>query len=290
LQGSRHGRWSEAKANPPRLLDKRGGSEETPGKTGIGAKRVRNPTSILITGASSGIGAALARHYAAPGVTLHLGGRDGARLEATAQDCAAAGGRALPHLADVTDREAMASWIAAADRTAPIALAIANAGVSALAGVDDPAAALRAFDATMAVNLTGVANTVYPLLPSMRRRRRGQIAIVGSLAGWRGFPTAPEYSASKAALRALAQGLRARLRADGVAIALVEPGFVASPMSGRLQTPKPFTLSADRAAAIIARRLAAGAREIAFPLPLVWLELVLLAIPRGLADRILARW
>ncbi len=251
---------------------------------------MRNPTSILITGASGGIGAALARRYAAPGVTLHLAGRDRARLDATAQECAAAGGRALPHRVDVTDREAMASWITAAERAAPVELAIANAGVSVLAEVDDPAAALRAFDATVAVNLTGVANTVYPMLALMRRRRGGQIAIVGSLAGWRGFPTSPEYSASKAALRALAQGLRARVLADGVAIALVEPGFVASPMSDRLQTPKPFTVSADRAAAIIARRLAAGAREIAFPLPLIWLELLLLAMPRGLADRILARW
>jgi NADP-dependent 3-hydroxy acid dehydrogenase YdfG len=256
---------------------------------GIGAERVRSPTSILITGASSGVGAALARRYAAPGVTLHLGGRDSARLDATARDCAAAGGRALPQRVDVTDREAMASWIVAADRAAPIALVIANAGVSVPAGIDDAAAALQAFDATMAVNLTGVANTIYPTLALMRRRG-GQIAIVGSLAGWRGFPTSPEYSASKAALRALAQGLRARERADGVAIALIEPGFVATPMSDRLQTPKPFTVSAERAAAIIARRLAAGATEIAFPLPLVWLELLLLAMPRGLADRILARW
>jgi NADP-dependent 3-hydroxy acid dehydrogenase YdfG len=251
---------------------------------------VRNPTSVLITGASGGIGGALARRYAAPGVTLHLGGRDDARLDATAQACVAAGGRAAPRRVDVTDREAMESWIAEADRTAPIGLAIANAGVSLPARVDDPAAALRAFDATMAVNLTGVANTVYPALAMMRGRGRGQIAIIGSLAGWRGFPTSPEYSASKAAVRALAQALRARVRADGVAIALVEPGFVTSPMSDRLQAPKPFTVSADRAAAIIAQRLAAGAREIAFPLPLIWLELLLLALPAGLADRILARW
>ncbi len=113
------------------------------------------------------------------------------------------------------------------------------------------------------------------------RRRRGQIALLGSLAAWRGLPTSPEYSASKAGLRALVEGLRARVRADGLAIALVEPGFVATPMSDRLRTPKPFLISADRAAAIIARRLAAGAREIAFPLPLVLLERLLLALPRG---------
>jgi NADP-dependent 3-hydroxy acid dehydrogenase YdfG len=251
---------------------------------------MRNPTSILITGASGGIGSALARHYAAPGVTLHLAGRDRARLDATARDCEAIGAQARSHCVDVTDRAAMESWIAAADSAAPIELAFANAGVSVSAGVDDPAAALRAFDATMAVNLTGVANTVYPALALMRRRGRGQIAIIGSLAGWRGFPTSPGYSASKAAVRALAQGLRARVRADGVAIALVEPGFVTSPMSGGLRAPKPFTVSADRAAAIIARRLAAGSTEIAFPWTLIWLERILLALPPALADRMLARW
>ena len=251
---------------------------------------MRDPTSILITGASSGIGAALARHYARPGVTLHLGGRDRERLEMVSRTCLDQGAQVVWRRVDVTDRQAMCRWIDEADAAAPISLGIANAGISRYLGPDDPEASLRAFDEVVAVNLTGAANTAFPLLRPMRLRGRGQIVLIGSMAGWRGFPTSPGYSASKAGVRALAQALRARVWGDGVAGALVEPGMIDTPMLAGLKAPKLFVLSAEKAAAVIARRLAAGEPEIAFPWPLVALEYLLLALPKRAADRILARW
>ena len=127
------------------------------------------PRSILITGASSGLGEALARAYAGPGVTLALSGRDGRRLEAVAEACRALAAEVTAEVVDVTERDAMGRWIEAADDARPLDLVIANAGISAgTGGTDDPEAQARAI---FAVNLTGVLNTVHPVVARMRARR-----------------------------------------------------------------------------------------------------------------------
>ena len=148
-----------------------------------------DPRSILITGASSGIGAALARAYAGPGRSLFLGGRDGARLEAVAADCRARGATVEARVGDVCDRAAMAAWLAEADATAPLDLVVANAGTSAgSGGLGESEEQARRI---MAINVEGAMNTVLPIIPTMATRGRGQIALVASLAGFRGFPGAP---------------------------------------------------------------------------------------------------
>ena len=134
---------------------------------------------ILITGASSGIGEALAIVYAAPGVTLSLSGRNEARLAAVAEACQKRGADVHYSVCDVTDRAAMASWIATRDQAVSLDLVIANAGVSAGIGESDDTTR-RIF----AINLDGVINTVLPALEFMRPRRRGQIALVSSLASF----------------------------------------------------------------------------------------------------------
>lgn len=239
---------------------------------------MKSPSHILITGASSGIGAALARHYAAPGVRLVLGGRDAPRLETVAQDCKATGAIVETALVDVTDRAAMAAWIEAADERGGLDLVIANAGISAgtggLAAGESPDQVRRIFD----VNLYGVLNTLDPALSGMRKRRRGQVAIISSLAGFHGWPGAPAYAASKAAVRSYGEGMVTVLRRQGICLSVVCPGFIKSPMTDANDFPMPFLMPARQAAARIAHGLARGKSRIAFPWPMmaaVWLSMVL---------------
>src|ERR1700722_1157758 len=158
---------------------------------------MKNPTHILITGASSGIGAALADLYAASGVRLSLHGRNAERLAAVAAKAASRGAVCDTQTGDVSDTEAMAKWTLACDVRQPVDLVIANAGISGGTGSrGESAAQSRAIFAT---NLRGVMNTVHPLIPLMTQRRRGQIALMSSLASFRGFAAAPAYCASKAA-------------------------------------------------------------------------------------------
>ena len=254
---------------------------------------MREPRSILITGASSGIGAALARGYARPGTTLALGGRDPARLEDVAEQCRAAGATASWAARDVADRAGLAAWIAGADAAAPLDLVIANAGISAGTGGagESPVQARR----ILAVNIDGVFNTLHPAIAHMIARPRppggvrGQLAIVSSLAAFRGFPGAPAYSASKAAVKAYGEALRGDLAPCGILVSVVCPGFVASPMTARNRFFMPFRVTAPRAAAIIARGLAGNRARIAFPWPLYAGAWIAGALPPALIDRVLVR-
>lgn len=245
------------------------------------------PRAILITGASSGIGAALALEYAAPGVRLALCGRDAARIGSVADSCRARGATADACVLDVTGATGVAAWIDAADDIQPLDLVIANAGVAGGpfgTGEGDEAARL-----VFAVNVDGVVNTVLPALRRMRARRHGQIAIMSSLAAFRGFPGAPAYSASKAAVRAWGEALRGRHARDGVAISVICPGFVVSRMTADNPFPMPMLMSAERAAKIVRRGLARNRGRIAFPWPMYALVRLVAALPDGLIDPIMRR-
>ena len=250
---------------------------------------MKDPRSILITGASSGIGAALARAYAGPGVALALTGRHGDRLEAIAEHCAKQGASVTTGLLDVTERAALADWIAGVDAAQPLDLVIANAGIS---GGTDKAGGGEGADQVrriFAVNLDGVVNTVIPALAPMRSRRRGQIAVLASLAGFRGFPGAPAYCASKAAVKTWGESLRGSLRGDGIEVSVICPGFVRSPMTDVNPFPMPLLMEADDAAALIVRRLARNQGRIAFPWPMYLLVWLISALPSWLTDRLLSR-
>ena len=153
---------------------------------------------ILITGASSGIGEALAKAYAAPEVNLTLSGRDPERLEKVVKTCRDSGAEVHAVVIDVTDRTSMENWIKGADQEAPLDLVFANAGISGgtARNGEDEMQAREIFS----VNLDGVLNTVWPAIHAMRPRKQGQLAILSSIAGFRGMPGAPAYSASKAAV------------------------------------------------------------------------------------------
>ena len=159
---------------------------------------MKNFSGIVITGASSGIGEALALDYARPGVALALTGRDAARLEAVAAACRAKGATVAADTVDVVDRETFAAWLTAFDDAHPVDLVIANAGIS----IDKDNSSLDDFSVirkTLDVNVGGVLNTVEPLLPRLIARKQGQIAIVSSLASFIGLPYSASYNASKAA-------------------------------------------------------------------------------------------
>ena len=245
------------------------------------------PRSILITGASSGIGEALAAEYAAPGVRLALCGRDPGRIGSVAESCRARGAAADARVLDVTDKAGVAAWIGAADDVRPLDLVIANAGVAGGrfgAGEGDEAARM-----VFAVNVDGVLNTVLPALARMRARRHGQIAIMSSLAAFRGFPGAPAYSASKAAVRAWGEALRGRHARDGVAVSVICPGFVVSRMTAGNPFPMPMLMSAERAAKIVRHGLARDRGRIAFPWPIYALVRLVAALPDGLIDPVMRR-
>ena len=245
------------------------------------------PQSILITGASSGIGAALACEYARPGITLALSGRDAARLDAIAAGCRARGAAATCQVVDVTDRDRMAHWMATADRARPLDLVIANAGISAgTGGGMEPEAQARAI---MAINVDGVSNTIYPAIALMSPRRRGQIAIMSSLAAFRGFPGAPAYCASKAAVRILGEALRGTLHERGIGVTVICPGYVESRMTAVNRFRMPLLMPADRAARIIRRGLARGRARIAFPWPTYAAVRLLAGFPPAWIDPLMRR-
>jgi short-subunit dehydrogenase len=245
------------------------------------------PRAILITGASSGIGEALAREYAEPGRFLALSGRNEERLMAVADSCRSFGADADAQTVDVADRDATAKWIKGIDADHPLDLVIANAGISAGTGGRGESES-QARD-IFAVNLAGVLNTVWPALGPMRERDHGQIAIISSIAAFRGIPGTPAYSASKAAVKAYGEALRGWLKADGIRVSVVCPGFVRTRMTDKNPYPMPFIMNAAKAARIIRRGLERNKARIAFPWPMYFMAWLLGALPPGWTDPVLSR-
>ncbi|GLR68874.1 short-chain dehydrogenase [Acidocella aquatica] len=234
--------------------------------------------TIAITGASSGLGQALALGYAAPGVTLHLAGRNVARLAQTAAAAQAKGARVTQTIADVTDRAAMADWVAGLEE---LDLMIANAGVSA-----GPGRAHRERDEQIrrvfATDLDGVFNTILPAMA----RKTPRIAIIGSIAGLIALPTSPAYSAAKAALDCWVRAAAPGAAREGIALTLVRPGFIRTPMTAQNPYPMPGMLDAGEAARRIIRGIAAGRAFITFPWWFAALARVANLAPKSLFARV----
>jgi short-subunit dehydrogenase len=205
---------------------------------------MQNVRSALITGASSGIGSALAETLAQPGATLHLSGRDAARLDAVAVACRARGATVHPVIIDVREAAAMAAWIAGTGR---LDLVVANAGVSAgtIAGTPEMPETARAI---FAINLDG-----------------GRIGAIASIAALAVTPWGPAYGASKAAVDAWIVGSGVEMRKRGVTLTSVCPGYIRTAMTAGHQFPMPGLMDADRAARIILRGIAAGRSRVVFP-------------------------
>lgn len=220
---------------------------------------------IVITGASRGIGAGLAEHYADDATTLTLISRSKDALQAVGERCRAKGAHVQCYAADVADADAMAAILLNPSHS-PIDLLIANAGIGGADAVAGPAGeTAEAARAIARTNFLGVVNTVAPTLAGFAERGRGQIVIIGSLAGAVPLPSSPVYSGTKAGVRAYAIALDRLMRESGVRVTHVAPGFVATDMSASLDMDLPYLVSLDDAVRIITRGIDRRRREVIFP-------------------------
>lgn len=244
--------------------------------------------TAIITGASSGIGAELARQLGAKGVRVGLTARREAELEEVARSIRDAGGTAVVAPGDAADPvSTRAAFGRLKDALGPVDLLIANAGL----GLGESVVGFSAdeFDRMVRVNLISVAYAIEAVLPAMLERHRGQIVGVSSLAAFRGLPGSAGYSATKAGLTTLLEGFRAELHPRGIAVTAVHPGYVRTPMTAGANHWQPFLMDADRAARIILRGIARRKRRVDFPRPMVALLRGVQAIPGGIYDRIANR-
>lgn len=234
----------------------------------------------LVTGASSGIGRALAVELGRRGAHVHLVARRAAALEETLSAVRAAGGEGVVLAGDVTDAPWLEDALARADERHGLDLVIAGAGV-AENSMDDPRRAVRTA-AVFELNLLAAARTLEAALPPMRARGRGTLCGISSLAGYRGMGTAAAYCASKAGLSAWLEGLRADLHGSGVRVCDVRPGFVRTPMTSRNRFPMPFLMEPEAAARRTVDGLERGRPVVEYPRRLAWpLRLAARTLPRG---------
>ena len=241
---------------------------------------------VFLTGASSGIGAALAAQYAAAGGTLGLYARRAAELDRLATTLSPA--TVATYAGDVRDHDALAR--AAGDFVARFGspdVVIANAGVSR-GTLTSHREDLPAFQAVFDTNVIGMVATFQPFIAPMRAARRGVLVGIASVAGFRGLPGAGAYSGSKAAAIAYLESLRIELRGSGVAVVTICPGFIATPMTADNPYKMPFLLAPDKAARLMARAIARRRRFYVLPWQMAWLGRVLRCVPRPLYDRVLA--
>ncbi len=241
---------------------------------------------VFLTGATSGIGEALAHHYAATGATLGLFARRSEELDRVAAALRPA--TVITYAGDVRDAQVLAA--AGADfcgRFGVPDIVIANAGVSRGTLTEVPED-LPAFRIVFDTNVMGMVNTFAPFVALMRHERRGILAGVASIAGFRGLPGAAAYSASKAAAISCLESLRVELRGSGVAVVTLCPGFVATPMTARNPYRMPFIMQPERAAQLMARAIARRRRFYTLPWQVAWLGRLLRVLPRPLYDRVLA--
>jgi len=246
--------------------------------------------TILITGASSGIGKALASHYATAGNRLVLWGRNKERLAEVARSCAQSAGHVESEAFDLSAPEGdFEGKLSSLDNRAPVELAIFNAGIGGSLPRDaltqSPAATREMVDVNLTIPIIG-ANI---LAPRMAARGHGQIVFLGSIAGNFPLPMAPAYAASKAALALFAEALRLRVMRSGVCVTLVAPGFVDTPMSQALKEPRPFLISAESSARIIANGIERRRREVVLPWQFAALRRAASFVPRALIRSVLAR-
>lgn len=242
---------------------------------------VLNKPLVFITGASSGLGAALARHYEQQGAILGLCGRRGDALREISSRL-----NARYYLADVRDAQAMqaaADDFIAACGVPDIVIGCAGISVGALT---EEKSDLPVFQAVMDANFMGLVHTFHPFIAPMQEAGKGVLCGIASVAGVRGLPGGGAYSASKAAARVYLESLRLELKSSGINVVTVSPGYIETPMTHVNPYPMPFRLSADTAAAKIARLIKERRPESIIPWQMAIVAKIMHCMPRMLYDRL----
>lgn len=236
--------------------------------------------NILITGSNSGIGKALALYYAKEKSHLFLTGREKTRLDDIKKQCENLGSTVTTKTIDVTDRPQMETWIKACDDEYAIDLVIANAGVS----VGQKSRTRDLTDEMFQTNVMGVLNTIEPLIDGFKKRKRGHIVVISSLAAYRVFPGRGVYAATKIAVRYLADSWRMALKSDGVHVTSIHPGFVNPPLTDQNNHAMPGIVSAEKSARIISNGIHKKKAVVAFPLSNFIIARTLQMLPTGFTD------
>ena len=245
--------------------------------------------TVLLTGASSGIGEALAIAMAKKGATLGLLARRKELLQKLAAECEEAGGRARIFACDVADEDAVLG--AADDFLAEfdhIDILIANAGIG---GNDAETRALKptAVKKVIDINLLGAVNSVHAVLPGMMKRGSGQIVAISSLAGFRGLPRSAAYSASKAGMTAFFESVRLDVKHSGVSVTIIQPGFIRTPLTSGRTNKMPFLMELDSAIPLFMKAIEKQKKFAAFPWQLATIVRAGKLMPAWLYDRVAGR-
>jgi short-subunit dehydrogenase len=244
---------------------------------------------VFLTGASSGIGEALAIALAKRGAILGLLARRKELLKKLAAECETVGGTARVFACDVTDEDAV---LAAADEFSAefnrIDILIANAGIG---GNDADTRALKpvAVKKVIDINLMGAVNSVHAVLPRMLENGSGQIVAISSLAGFRGLPKSAAYSASKAGMTAFFESVRLDVKHSGVSVTIIQPGFIRTPLTSGRSSKMPFLMDLEAAVPLFLRAIEKKKKFAAFPWQLATIVRAGKLMPAWLYDRIAGR-
>ncbi|HYJ46015.1 MAG TPA: SDR family NAD(P)-dependent oxidoreductase [Pyrinomonadaceae bacterium] len=243
---------------------------------------------VLITGASSGIGRALAVELGKRGARLGLLARRADALHEIVREVEGAGGRALALPADVTDAGAVRK---ASDELREsfgrIDVLVANAGIGVTKDAKelDPGEVARVVN----INVLGVVNSVTAVLPEMVKQGSGQLVAISSLAAYRGLPKSGAYCASKAAVSAFFESLRVDLRGTGLEVTIIHPGFIKTPLTAGRESQMPYLMELDDAIRKIIRAIEARKKSYAFPWQLATIVRAAMLMPVPMYDRIISR-
>jgi short-subunit dehydrogenase len=221
--------------------------------------------NILITGASSGIGKALALQYAKENSRLILIARNQQRLQAVAEHCLALGAMVETVVCDVAQHHQLIQIVGELDQNYPIDVVIANAGIINSVDVKLGREPFDQMKKVIDINLLGMMATIDPLIEPMQKRQKGQIVLIASMSALRGLKLLPAYSASKAAVMSYGESLYDLLHADNIQVTTAVPGFIESPLVQAFPGDTPFKLSSEQAAIKIIKAVNKGKARVSFP-------------------------